>query len=43
VKALFSRTALTVAHLDEMEAHLRSEHHLADEHPWVSGFRRTRR
>jgi hypothetical protein len=31
VKALFSRTALTVAHLDEIEARLRSEHHLADE------------
>jgi hypothetical protein len=31
VKALFSRTALTVAHLDEIEARLGSEHHLADE------------
>ena len=31
VKALFSRTALTAAHLGGIEARLRSEHHLADE------------
>jgi hypothetical protein len=31
VKALLSRTALTADHLGEIEARLRSEHHLADE------------